>query len=322
MIGSPSTDLSSKFALDTKGLGELKQGARTGSPAALKEAATQFEAMFINMMMKSMRDATPQDGPMDNEQTRMFTGMLDQQMSQNLAKRGMGLADVLTRQLGANRMEAQALEIGAEGAQGAAAARAAAGAARLAPLDGGMRPGMDAATLIRTGAPRPGAPALPLTTDSGRVQAPHARAFQEKLHAHAAEAERATGVPARFMLGQAALESGWGKRMIRNADGSNSNNLFGIKAGPGWKGKVATAVTTEYIDGRPHTRVEKFRAYDSPADSFKDYANMLARNPRYEKVLNSGGDAAAFAHGLQRAGYATDPLYAAKLSRIIKHSLA
>ncbi|CAN7250221.1 flagellar assembly peptidoglycan hydrolase FlgJ [Massilia sp. LjRoot122] len=319
MIGSPSTDLTSKFALDTKGLGELKQGAKNGSPAALKEAATQFEAMFINMMMKSMRDATPQDGLMDNNQSKMFTGMLDQQLSQNLAKRGMGLADVLTRQLTSNQLGAQALAIGADGV---ATGQAAAAASKLAPLDGSMRPGMDAATMIKSGAKQPGAPALPLTTDSGRVQAPHVRAFQEKLHVHAAEAERATGVPAKFMLGQAALESGWGKRMIRNADGTNSNNLFGIKAGPGWKGKVATAVTTEYVNGRPHTKVEKFRAYDTPADSFKDYANMLAKNPRYEKVLASGGDATAFAQGLQRAGYATDPMYAAKLTRIIKNSLA
>ncbi|MFS2019220.1 flagellar assembly peptidoglycan hydrolase FlgJ [Massilia sp. CT11-108] len=148
------------------------------------------------------------------------------------------------------------------------------------------------------------------------------RAFQEKLADAAEEAEQATGVPAKFMMGQAALETGWGRRVIRNADGTSSNNLFGIKAGPGWKGKVATAVTTEYINGKPHTRVEKFRAYDSHADAFKDYARLLSNNPRYEKVLAHGGDAAAFAHGLQRAGYATDPQYAAKLSRIIKHSLA
>jgi peptidoglycan hydrolase FlgJ len=317
MIGSSSTDLTSKFALDTQGLGGLKQSAKAGSPAALKEAATQFEAMFINMMMKSMREATPQEGMLDNQQSKTFTTMLDQQLSQNLAKRGMGLADMLTRQLGTSQMDAQALAIGADGR----AAGQAAAAANLAAY-GGMRPGMDAETMIKTGATQPGAPVLPLTTESGRVQAPHVRAFQEKLHVHAAEAERATGVPAKFMLGQAALESGWGKRMIRNADGSNSHNLFGIKAGPGWKGKVATAVTTEYIDGKPQTRVEKFRAYDSPADSFKDYANMLTKNPRYEKVLASGSDAAAFAHGLQRAGYATDPRYAAKLTSIIKHSLA
>jgi flagellar protein FlgJ len=148
------------------------------------------------------------------------------------------------------------------------------------------------------------------------------RAFQEKLADAAEEAEQTTGVPAKFMLGQAALETGWGKRVIRNSDGTSSNNLFGIKAGPGWKGKVATAVTTEYIHGKPHSRVEKFRAYDSHADAFKDYARLLSNNPRYEKVLAHGGDAATFAHGLQRAGYATDPQYAAKLSRIIKHSLA
>ncbi|WP_020654797.1 flagellar assembly peptidoglycan hydrolase FlgJ [Massilia niastensis] len=305
MIASTSTDLSSKFALDTQGLGELKKGAKTGSPAALKEAATQFEAMFINMMMKSMRDATPQEGMLDNEQTKTFTGMLDQQTSQNLAKRGMGLADVLVRQLGAQNMGQQALAIGADGKGGK-----------------DMPAPMDAATMIKTGAPAAGAPALPLTTATGRVQAPHVRSFQEKLHVHAAEAERATGVPAKFMLGQAALETGWGKRMIRNADGSDSNNLFGIKAGPNWKGKVATAVTTEYVNGRPQTRVEKFRAYDSPADSFKDYAKLLANNSRYEKVIDSGGDAAAFAQGLQRAGYATDPHYATKLTRIIKNSLA
>ncbi|UVW27902.1 flagellar assembly peptidoglycan hydrolase FlgJ [Massilia sp. H6] len=322
MIGSPSTDLTSKFALDTKGLGELKQSAKAGSPAALKEAATQFEAMFINMMMKSMRDATPQEGMLDNQQSKMFTGMLDQQMSQNLAKRGVGLADMLTRQLNSNQIGAQALAIGTDGAAyGAAAGQAAAAAAAIAPLQG-MPPGKDAATILKTGITAPGVAPLPLTTASGRVQTPHVRAFQEKLHVHAAEAERATGVPAKFMLGQAALESGWGKRMIRNSDGSNSNNLFGIKAGPGWKGKVATAVTTEFVNGKPQTRVEKFRAYDTPADSFKDYANMLVKNPRYEKVLASGGDAAAFAQGLQRAGYATDPNYAAKLTSVIKHSLA
>ena len=313
MIASNKSEQSTKFALDTKGLGDLWQSAKAGSPGALKEAATQFESMFINMMMKSMRDATPQEGMLDNQQTRMFTGMLDQQMSQNLAKRGMGLADVLTRQLGAQNMGQQALAIGGEG---------------NATTSGNAMPGpMDAATMIKSGAmvsgvPAAGAPPLPLTTASGRIQAPHVRSFQEKLHVHAAEAERATGVPAKFMLGQAALETGWGKRMIRNADGSNSHNLFGIKAGPGWKGKVATAVTTEYVNGRPHTKVEKFRAYDSPAESFKDYANMLAKNPRYEKVIASGGDAAAFAQGLQRAGYATDPHYATKLTRIIKNSLA
>jgi flagellar protein FlgJ len=124
------------------------------------------------------------------------------------------------------------------------------------------------------------------------------------------------------MLGQAALESGWGKRMITAPDGTPSNNLFGIKATPGWKGKTVEAVTTEYVNGVPVTRREKFRAYDTPADSFADYARMLKNNPRYENVLANAHDAASFAQGLQKAGYATDPMYAAKLTRIINNNLS
>jgi flagellar protein FlgJ len=310
MIGTPSkNDLTSGFALDAQGLGNLKRSAKAGSAEATRGAAQQFEALFINQMMKSMRDATPSEGLNDNQQTRMFTSMLDQQLSQNMSRRGMGLADVLVRQLSA-QSDAKALAIG--GAIGAAGTNGAASMLDIPMLPRQPGPLTRLESAVQTNG----------VSASGRTQAPHVRAFQEKLGAHAAEAEAVTGVPAKFMLGQAALETGWGKRMIRNADGSNANNLFGIKAGPGWKGKVATAVTTEYVNGQPRQRVEKFRAYDTPADSFKDYARMLANNPRYEKVLNHAGDASAFAHGLQRAGYATDPQYGAKLTKIIKNSLA
>ncbi|RNF32531.1 flagellar rod assembly protein FlgJ [Massilia aurea] len=324
MIASTtSADQTAKLALDTNSLNGLRQSAKDGSPAAMKEAATQFEAMFINMMMKSMRDATPQEGLMDNQQTKTFTTMLDQQTSQNLAKRGVGLADVLVRQLSSQQMGQQALAIGADGVSAGAAAGA---AGATAPGMKGLPTAMNAAAMYQNGAMAGSsaskAPPLAATTESGRVQAPHVRAFQEKMHEHAHAAEQTTGVPAKFMLGQAALETGWGKRMIKNADGTSSNNLFGIKAGPSWKGKVATAVTTEYVNGKPQTRVEKFRAYDTPADSFRDYAKLIANNPRYEKVIASGGDAESFAKGLQRAGYATDPNYAAKLTRLIKNSLA
>lgn len=312
-------DLTSKLALDTQGLGQLKQSAKAGSPEALKTAATQFEAMFINMMLKSARDATPQEGMLDNQQTKTFTSMLDQQLSQNLAKRGVGLADVLIRQLSAQQVNAQALAIGAEpGGQGAGAMPPAFDAAALMQKPGALPAGAKAAAVPFASA----VGATPGVTASGRAQAPHVRNFQDKLASHADEASRATGIPAKFMLGQAALETGWGKREIKNADGSTSHNLFGIKAGPGWKGKVATAVTTEYVNGVPRTKVEKFRAYDSYADSFKDYARLITHNPRYEKVLANAHDASGFAQGLQRAGYATDPMYAAKLTRIIKHSLA
>ncbi|MBV6321283.1 flagellar assembly peptidoglycan hydrolase FlgJ [Duganella violaceipulchra] len=321
---SPNTsnDLSSKFALDLKDMGSLRQSAKAGSPEALKTAATQFEAMFVNMMMKSMREATPQDGMMDSQQSKMFTTMLDQQTSQNIAKKGIGLSDMLIRQL-SKTADQQALAIGNE-----AGDRANGGSF------GGLSSLMDA-KLQRAiaAAGGPGAAggatasvddnsAVPATNINKGSQAPHVRSFQQKLGADAEEASRATGIPAKFMLGQAALESGWGKREIKGRDGSNSHNLFGIKAGGDWKGKVVEATTTEYVNGKAQTKVERFRAYDSYSDSFKDYAKLLASNPRYEKVLASAGDASSFAQGLQKAGYATDPNYANKLTSIIKRSLA
>jgi flagellar protein FlgJ len=232
-----------------------------------------------------------------------------------MAKRGMGLADMLVRQMSAQTANAQALGIGNDGTTAGATG-----------TEMTMGKGMDAATMMTTSGALGGTAAsktIANPTSTGNAsQAPHVRSFQEKLAAHADEAAAATGVPAKFMLGQAALESGWGKREIRNADGTSSHNLFGMKAGPNWTGKTTTAVTTEYVNGTPVTRREKFRAYDSYADSFKDYASVIANNPRYEKVMASGGDAAKFAQGLQKAGYATDPHYATKLTRIIRNSLA
>ncbi len=277
---------STNFALDVKGVNELRQAARENSPEALKATAKQFEALFMNMVLKSMRDATPQDGIFDNQQSKMYTSMLDQQVSQTLASRGVGLAEVLIRQLST-----------------------VVSTPNQAPVDMPTQPLNFA----------------PASTEAGRgnaTQAPHVRAFQDRLAPHAQEASRLTGIPAKFMLGQAALESGWGKREIIGADGANSHNLFGIKATGGWKGKVVETATTEYIDGVPQTRMEKFRAYDSYADAFRDYATLLRSNPRYENVLANAQDVAGFAQGLQRAGYATDPNYAAKLTRIITQSLS
>jgi len=298
------TDLSSNFALDNKGLSELRQGARAGSADATRAAAQQFESMFVNMMMKSMRDATPQDGMMDSQQTKMFTSMLDQQTSQTIAKRGLGLADVLVRQL--------------------SKAQSAVPDAATGTDDAFSRTMLDAAKLQKSIDAAGGAAGTSSASSSDSSKPAHVKAFQDKLGSHAEEASRATGIPAKFMLGQAALESGWGRREIKGRDGTNSHNLFGIKAGADWKGKVVETTTTEYVNGKAQSKVERFRAYDSYADSFKDYAKLIASNPRYEKALASAssGDAAGFAKGLQRAGYATDPNYAVKLASIIKKTLA
>ena len=140
--------------------------------------------------------------------------------------------------------------------------------------------------------------------------------FGNSLWPHAVNASRQTGIPPQFILGQAALETGWGRSEPRTTDGLPSYNLFGIKAGSSWQGPVAEATTTEYVNGRTVRRTERFRAYGSYAESFDDYARLLTSQPRYANVLGSR-DAASFARGLQSAGYATDPAYADKLSRVI-----
>jgi peptidoglycan hydrolase FlgJ len=308
--------MSGQLAIDAKGMTELRQSAQKNSPDALKETARQFEAMFMNMVMKSMREATPQDGIFDSEQSRMYTSMLDQQVSQNLAKRGVGLADVLVRQLSntVNTLQANPLQQQGDSPSGLELAEKIAAAMTEKRSTSNVVPATD----HRLGAASLDQPAR--RASSSRPA--HVREFQERLASHAEEASRTTGIPAKFMLGQAALESGWGKREIVAADGTRSHNLFGIKATSGWKGKVVEAVTTEYVNGVPQRRVEKFRAYDSYADSFRDYARLLSKNPRYEQVVANAQDATSFAQGLQKAGYATDPLYAAKLSRLIRTSFS
>jgi flagellar protein FlgJ len=161
----------------------------------------------------------------------------------------------------------------------------------------------------------------PAEPDLRHLSGPQAD-FVRKVWPHALLAERSTGVPAAFIVGQAALETGWGRHEIRNADGSASFNLFGIKATGGWKGASAAASTTEFVGGQATRRVERFRAYGSYAEAFQDWATLMARSPRYAGVIQSGGSVEAFAAGMQRAGYATDPAYGAKLEKTIQRTLA
>jgi flagellar protein FlgJ len=257
------------IATDAQSLDKLRYQAKQNPDKALKVAAQQFETVFLNMMLKSMREATPQDGMMDSEQTRMFTGMLDQQLAQEMSARGVGLADVMVRQLGRNQ------------------------SATAVPLT------------------VPSTSAVPSAYSADTQQS-----FVDRLQPHAQAASRTSGIPAHLILGQAALESGWGKREIRMPDGSSSFNLFGIKAGKGWGGKVAEVTTTEYSQGVAHKQIERFRAYGSYTEAFQDYARLLSDNPRYAAVIGQEG-AKGFAQALQQAGYATDPNYADKLVKVI-----
>lgn len=282
MSSLPVDTATTGLAVSSHSLDDLRAEARTAPDKALKAAAQQFEAVFLNMMLKSMRDATPQDGMLDSEQTKMFTGMLDQQLAQDMASRGIGLADVMVRQLSRHTVVPP---------------RQAGAAASDSPVSG-------AATSTRN--------AVPSAYNESTQQD-----FVQRMTPYAVQASRDTGVPPHLMLSQAALESGWGRREIRTADGGNSYNLFGIKATGNWNGKVANVVTTEYRNGVARKEVQKFRAYDSYAEAFSDYAHLMRDNPRYAPALQPGQSQAATARAVQRAGYATDPNYADKLARVM-----
>ncbi len=272
---------------DSQNLDALRAQAKQAPDKALVKAAKQFEAVFMNMLLKSMREATPHDGMLDSEQTNMFTSMLDQQLAETMGgSRGIGLADMMVKQLGRHVVSKEA--------------------------------GMDVPEQAK---PLLVAAAMPIKKSNSAIPSAYnenvQQDFVQRMMPHATLASRETGLPAHQMIGQAALESGWGRREILNADGSNSYNLFGIKAGADWKGKVTEIRTTEYKDGVASKPKEKFRAYDSYADSFRDYAKLLSDNPRYAKVLEQGESVQGFARALQNAGYATDPKYADKLVQVI-----
>ena len=302
----PAADLSAQFALDVGSVEALKREARSDPDKALRSAALQFEALLMQMMLKSMREAAEGASSTDTQDTKLYKSMLDQQLSLALAKRGIGLADVMTRQL----------------------ARSNAGESVVAPTEAGAAAAAPGEKPASPQPPvKPAAPATPanvapspsvsLLPPAGGSLPEAARGFISRLWPHAQEAARTTGIAPHFILGQAALESGWGRGEIRLADGSPSHNLFGIKAGRSWQGATADVATTEYVNGAPVKTVERFRAYANYAEAFKDYASLLAGNPRYANVLNERADPAAFARGLQQAGYATDPNYAEKLTRVI-----
>ncbi|MBI2277450.1 MAG: flagellar assembly peptidoglycan hydrolase FlgJ [Dechloromonas sp.] len=303
-------DLPNRAAFDVKSAQDLRTQFAKDPQQGLKAAAQQFETMFLQMVMKSMRDSVPQDGLLNSEQSRFYTGLLDQQMAQNLATsgKGVGFARLIEQQLGRTVTNPGELSAPAE------AANTAGNALPLSTSDGRHLQYRTVLSNLPTSATY-GAPAAAAAPGSGEVPAT-AKDFVNRVWPHAVEASRSTGVPPQFLVAHSALESGWGKSEIRRADGSGSHNLFGIKAGKNWTGPTVEATTTEYVDGKPQQVVERFRAYASYEEGFRDYANLLRGNSRYSDVIGSQ-DGTEFARRLQQAGYATDPMYADKLSRII-----
>ncbi|MFQ5486958.1 MAG: flagellar assembly peptidoglycan hydrolase FlgJ [Gammaproteobacteria bacterium] len=260
---------------DFQGLAELRTAAREESSEALRAVAKEFEAIFMQMMLKSMRSANLGEGIFDSEQSGFYQEMFDKQIAIDLAQRqGVGLADVLVRQL--SRSDSGAVT----GVGETAAGRVAATVPFASPQD-----------------------------------------FVARLQEPAQASARRLGVTPEVLLAQAALESGWGRQVMRGPDGSSSHNLFGIKAGPDWQGGRVTATTLEYRNGVARKEQAVFRAYDSFAESFDDYADFLQGNPRYREALAQADDAHAYLQSLQDAGYATDPGYADKIGDILERDI-
>lgn len=270
--------------LDPQSLAGLKRAARDGQPseATLRQVASQFEALFMQMMLKSMREASFGDELFGGPQTEFYRDLYDQQVAASLARRqGLGLADLLVRQLGGAR------------------------AGHRDPS--GLETVLDPARLQALGR----APAVPAAAVAGPA------AFVAELWPQAERAAAGLGIAPEAIVAVAALETGWGRAVIRHPDGRSAHNLFGIKAGAGWDGPTVTARTREFLGGVWVERAERFRAYDSPGASVADFAALLRASPRYAAALAAGTDSTRFFAGLARAGYASDPAYAEKLGAVL-----
>jgi flagellar protein FlgJ len=285
-------------AWDAQSLNELKAQASHDPGTNLRPVARQMEGMFVQMMLKSMREALPKDGIFSSDQTRLYTSMYDQQIAQQMtAGKGLGLADMMVKQM--------------EAAQGAAPAENSAQVPMKFDLDTVTTYQNDTLRqMVRN--------AMPKAPAEGDAALPgDSKDFLAQLSLPARLASEQSGIPHHLILAQAALESGWGQRQIRGVNGEPSFNLFGVKASPDWKGKVTEITTTEFENGEAKKVKAKFRVYSSYLEALSDYVGLLTRNPRYAAVTNAA-TAEQGAQALQNAGYATDPNYARKLTSMIQ----
>lgn len=313
-----SSAIDSNVYSDPQGLAQLRQQVRAEgdkqSPETLRKVAGQFEALFVQQLLKNVRDSTLNVGLMDNEQSKLYQGMFDQQISLEMTSgKGLGLADMLVRQLGG----------------ASAATESDAPESSREPVDPFSGPAMAARrppspayahAAAAAGAPfaaaAAGAQAAAPTDAPRRDWKPNNQAeFVAELWPHAEAAAEKLGVDPKILLAQAALETGWGQHIMPRGDGSSSHNLFGIKADSRWSGDQVNHRTVEFRHGVLQREQASFRAYESPGRSLTDYADFIRNNPRYEDAVGSA-DPHRYVTELQRAGYATDPAYARKIMNI------
>lgn len=328
---------------DFNGLAKLKQGARDKSPEAVKEVAKQFESLFLNMVMKSMRQAKLADGMLDSQQSEFYQDMYDQQMALQLAgKPGIGLAEVITKQLTPDSKPKDGNKMQLNDYLNRAAVANNAKARMPVVQNSGINPSRSIQPLDDSGLNRlqqslerlesmqkaneprwqaleaelSGQASDNATTSSSKAS------FVNELLPHARQAAKELGVDANLLLSQAALETGWGQSVIKNAQGDSSFNLFNIKADRSWQGKQAKVATVEFNGNVMQKTMAGFRSYDSYKASFDDYVNFIKANPRYSEAMKQANNPVAYIHSLQSAGYATDPLYAEKVLSIYRSQLA
>ncbi|MBF0219654.1 MAG: flagellar assembly peptidoglycan hydrolase FlgJ [Gammaproteobacteria bacterium] len=325
---------------DFNGLSDLKRGARENSKAALNGVAQQFEAIFVQMMLKSMRDASQVEGILDSRDGDMYRDMYDKQLSNSLSSQngGIGLAEVIVRQLQQGQPQTASEESDVDASQVATltlperqlwrakkelphpaandslAAVALQMQAAIARLDKAER-NADSSETAESSRASEKSLAQERRQEIDQFDTPEA--FIDQLRPYAERAGKRLGVNPDVLLAQAALETGWGRKVIRRSDGENSHNLFNIKADNGWEGPAIAKQTLEFKGGIARQEVAAFRSYDSYAESFNDYVHFLQNNPRYQEALEKSGDSGQYLRQLHRAGYATDPNYVSKIESIL-----
>jgi len=326
---------------------KLRQQAKNNDPAALQAVAEQFEQLFMNMLMKSMRDANAsfsEDSYFNSPQVKFYQDMADNQMTKELAENdGIGLAEILVRQLGgkidprmsdeedkrlkplseSERLINRTVDTAANMAASAILGQAQANAAAIAKQQGEVTTQtvtktapVESTTATTT---EPAATTLADQTPKAvqlpaRFESPEQ--FVQSLLPLAESVAKDLGVDPKVLLAQAALETGWGRYLVQKQEGGSSHNLFNIKADSRWSGDRAQVGTVEFRDGVAQKERAAFRVYDSYEQSFRDYADFLINSPRYKGALEQAADPYRYLSGLQDAGYATDPEYAEKISRI------
>jgi flagellar protein FlgJ len=286
---------------DFQGLAALKHQAREDQAGSLGKVAKQFESLFVQMMVKQMRQASQGEGLFDSDKTRFYQEMYDKQLSMHLAESGgIGIGDVLKRQLGGKDNDGSLALSG------------------LQPYR--EHPVMPAIRYLRT-QPEPARPVEPPPATEAAEPTPaldSPERFVHSLWPAAQQAAASIGLPPEALLAQAALETGWGGHVMPGTDGRSSHNLFGIKADQRWSGDQVKRETLEYEEGIAVKRRENFRSYASYAESFQDYVEFLKSSPRYAQALDNAHDSQAYFSALQEAGYATDPRYAEKILRVMQ----